>query len=347
MIERPENAEESILVDPHEKKTDVFENTLRPKTLLEYVGQDQLKRNLHIFLSAARDRGEPLEHILLYGPPGLGKTTLSHIIATEMGANIRMTSGPAIEKAGDLASILTNLKEGDVLFIDEIHRLRTPIEEILYSAMEDFCMDIMIGKGPSARSMRLSIPKFTLIGATTKMNMLSSPLRDRFGHVYKLEFYTDEDMTSIVSRSASILGIDIGPSASLEIAQRSRKTPRISNRLLRRVRDFVQMAGKKVIGKEDAHHALTALGIDQLGLDDADRNLLCAMIDTFGGRPVGLGTIAAATAEEEGTIEDVYEPFLLQLGFIERTPRGRRPTEKAYEHLKKVMPESSLQARLL
>lgn len=338
MIERPKITDRhSPLVSDTEQRSDVQENVLRPKTFREYIGQQSLKNNLEVFLEAAKQREEPVEHMLFYGPPGLGKTTLAHIIAAEMDTNIRITSGPAIEKPGDLASLLSNLKENDVLFIDEIHRLKTTVEEVLYSAMEDYVIDIMVGKGPAARSMRINLPRFTLIGATTKMSMLTSPLRDRFGHVYKLEFYTDEEMGKIISRSAKILDLNIESEAAMEIARRCRRTPRIANRLVKRVRDFAQIQGNDHISMDIANHALEQLGIDSMGLDEADRTILLAMMDTFGGRPIGLGTLAAATAEEEGTIEDVYEPFLLQIGFIERTPRGRKPTEKAYQHLGKIM----------
>ena len=282
-----------------------------------------------------------MEHLLLYGPPGLGKTTLSHIIASEMGANIKITSGPAIDKPGDLASLLTNLQPGDVLFIDEIHRLKTAVEEVLYSAMEDFVLDIVIGKGPGARSMRINLPPFTLVGATTKVNMLSSPLRDRFGHVYRLEFYSDDEMSHIVHRSSQILGLGVEETAALEIASRARKTPRIANRLLRRVRDYAHIGGVSSISLELAQHALGELGIDVLGLDPSDRMILSTMIEKFGGRPIGLSTLASATSEEEGTIEDVYEPYLLQIGFIERTPRGRIPTDRAYTHLGFTPPSGS------
>ena len=339
---QPVQEEETRILESSSGRTDAFENTLRPQHLQDYVGQTQLKKNLGVSLEACRSRQEPLEHILLYGPPGLGKTTLSHIIAAEMGASIKVTSGPAIDKPGDLASLLTNLQPHDILFIDEIHRLKTSVEEVLYSAMEDFVLDIMIGKGPAARSMRITLPRFTLVGATTKMNMLSSPLRDRFGHVYRLEFYTDAEMAQIVRRSANILGITIDDEAAAEIAGRARKTPRIANRLLRRVRDFAHIDGKAHIALPETRHALEQLGIDEMGLDNADRQILDTMMNTFGGRPIGLGTLASATAEEEGTIEDVYEPFLLQIGFIERTPRGRIPTERAYHHMGLQPPQSSL-----
>ena len=328
-----EHEQSATLTTPSSTQVDQYENKLRPLSLAEYVGQEQMKKNLIVSLQATKERGESLEHLLFYGPPGLGKTTISNIIAHEMGVSIKVTSGPAIEKPGDLASLLTNLQEHDILFIDEIHRLKATVEEVLYSAMEDYCIDLMIGKGPSARSMRLSLPKFTLVGATTKMNMLSSPLRDRFGHVYRLEYYTDTEMGTIIERSAQILGITCTPEGAAEIAKRSRKTPRIANRLLKRVRDFAQVAKQDSIDLASAQLALTHLDIDALGLDHTDRAILLTMIEKFGGRPIGLGTLAAATSEEEGTIEDVYEPFLLQLGFIERTPRGRKPTQKAYEHL--------------
>lgn len=326
---------ENPIVSPENTQSDQFENTLRPTTFEDYVGQEQMKKNLSVSLQAAKERGENLEHLLFYGPPGLGKTTISNIIAHEMGVSIKVTSGPAIEKPGDLASLLTNLQENDILFIDEIHRLKSTIEEVLYSAMEDYCIDLMIGKGPSARSMRLSLPKFTLVGATTKMNMLSSPLRDRFGHIYRLEYYNDDEMTKIIERSAKILNMSCTKEGARAIAVRSRKTPRIANRLLKRVRDFAQVSKVDTIDLHTAEEALNHLNIDPLGLDHTDRNMLLTMIEKFGGRPIGLGTLAAATSEEEGTIEDVYEPFLLQLGFIERTPRGRKPTEKAYQHLGK------------
>lgn len=309
------------------------EVSLRPKTLAEYIGQEKAKENLKIGIEAAKLRGESLDHILLYGPPGLGKTTLSGIIAAEMGVNIRTTSGPAIEKQGDLAAILTNLAEGDVLFIDEIHRLSRSIEEILYPAMEDFAIDIIIGKGPSARSIRLPIPHFTLIGATTRAGQLTTPLRDRFGVVLKLELYTAEELAVIIKRSAKILGIKITEEGALEIASRSRGTPRIANRLLKRARDFALVRGNGAIDLTLAKTALKMLEIDELGLDNADRKMLSAIINYYEGGPVGLETVAATIGEESVTIEDVYEPYLLQIGFLSRTPRGRCVTRLAYEHL--------------
>ena len=309
------------------------ENSLRPKTLSEYVGQVKAKSNLEVYIESAKRRGEPLDHTLLYGPPGLGKTTLAGIIATEMGVNIRITSGPAIEKQGDLAAILTNLGEGDVLFIDEIHRLSKSVEEILYPAMEDYSLDIIIGKGPSARSIRLPIPKFTLIGATTRAGQLTSPLRDRFGVLLKLELYTPDELADIVKRSAGILEIEITDDGALGIATRSRGTPRIANRLLKRVRDFALVKGDGVITSEIAKYALEPLEIDDLGLDNTDRKMLEAIIKYYGGGPVGLETLSATIGEESITIEDVYEPYLMQIGFLSRTPRGRCATKLAYDHL--------------
>lgn len=309
------------------------ESSLRPNRLDEYIGQSKIKENLMVFIEAAKERGEALDHVLLYGPPGLGKTTLANIIAKELGVNFKITSGPAIDKAGDLAAILTNLGEYDVLFIDEIHRLNKSVEEILYSAMEDYALDIIIGKGPSARSLRIDLPKFTLVGATTRAGLLSSPLRDRFGIINKLEMYTPKELARITVRSAGILGVDIEEDAALEIAKRSRGTPRIANRLLKRVRDFAQIRGDGVIKKEISKGSLDLLEVDPIGLDSVDRNMLMTIIDKFAGGPVGLDTLAASTGEESGTIEEVYEPYLLQLGFINKTPRGRVATRLAYEHL--------------
>lgn len=315
-----------------------IETSLRPKVLTDYIGQEKAKENLEVYIKAAKARGESLDHVLLYGPPGLGKTTLAGIIANEMNVNFRVTSGPAIEKQGDLAALLTNLNEGDVLFIDEIHRLNRSVEEVLYPAMEDNALDIIIGKGPSARSIRLDLPKFTLVGATTRAGQLSAPLRDRFGVVLRLELYTPEELAQIVIRSAGILDIDIEKYGALEIASRSRGTPRIANRLLKRARDFAQVMGNGIIDEESADHALEKMEIDNMGLDSIDRLLLSTMIKSYGGGPVGLETIAAAIGEEAVTIEDVYEPYLMQIGFLGRTPRGRVVTAAGYEHLGMVMP---------
>lgn len=312
---------------------DAEENVLRPKTMAEYVGQEKVKENLSVYVTAAKQRGDALDHVLLYGPPGLGKTTLAHIIASEMGVAIKLTSGPAIERSGDLAAILTNLNEGDVLFIDEIHRLNRSVEEILYSAMEDYALDIIVGKGPSARNIRFSLKKFTLIGATTKAGMLAAPLRDRFGIINRLEIYTPAELQKIVTRSAGALGISIADDAAAEIARRSRGTPRIANRLLKRVRDFSLVKGNDEVTRADARFALARLEIDELGLDQTDRNILHALIEKFGGGPAGLETLAATTGEDANTIEDVYEPYLLQLGFIARTPRGRICLKDGYAHM--------------
>ena len=315
-----------------------IEFSLRPKVLGEYIGQDKVKENLSIYIEAARQRGEPLDHVLLYGPPGLGKTTLAGIIANEMGVNFRVTSGPAIEKPGDLAALLTNLNDGDVLFIDEIHRLSRAVEEVLYPAMEDNVLDIIIGKGPSARSIRLDLHRFTLVGATTRAGQLSAPLRDRFGVILRLEMYTPEQLSQIVNRSAGILNMDIDPHGSMEIASRSRGTPRIANRLLKRARDFAQVMCDGSISKEAASLALDRMEIDALGLDSIDRLILTTMIKNYNGGPVGLETIAAAIGEEAVTIEDVYEPYLMQVGFLSRTPRGRMVTPAGYAHLGIAMP---------
>ena len=328
----PEEVREPLMTTSL-RPEDEGEGSLRPRSLAEYIGQKKAKDNLSIFIDAAKMRNEPLDHVLLHGPPGLGKTTLSGIIANEMGVNIRITSGPAIEKPGDLAALLTNLNENDILFVDEIHRLNRSVEEILYPAMEDYAIDIIIGKGPSANSIRLDLPKFTLIGATTRAGQLSAPLRDRFGVMLRLELYSPEELAQIVTRSAGILRVPIEPDGAAEIAKRSRGTPRLANRLLRRVRDFAQVRAGGVITRDVADRALVALEVDQLGLDEVDRRMLRSIIAHYGGGPVGLDTLAATVGEEAVTLEDVYEPYLMQMGFLTRTPRGRCVTRLAYEHL--------------
>lgn len=326
----------SPLEDEDEQKEQQAEETLRPKTFDSYIGQERLKKNLQLAIAAAKKREEPIDHVLLYGPPGLGKTTMAGVIAREMGAEIKITSGPAVERAGDLASLLTNLQDGDILFIDEIHRLNRQVEEVLYSAMEDFKLDIMLGKGPSARSLRLDLPKFTVIGATTRTGSLAAPLRDRFGLLHRLEFYKTEEIEKILKRSANILGVRLEDDAAHDIALRARLTPRIANRLLKRARDYADVNGDGIIDSQSGLAVLKMLEVDAMGLDHSDRRLLEAIIESYNGGPVGVETLAALTAEERGTIEDFYEPYLMQIGFLERTPRGRKVTLKAYTHLGKV-----------
>ena len=333
MLSREQDFENRIVAPEMEEMDRENELNLRPRTLDEYIGQTKAKENMAIYIEAAKRRGDALDHVLLYGPPGLGKTTLSEIIANEMGVGFRITSGPAIERPGDLAALLTNLNENDILFIDEIHRMNRSVEEVLYPAMEDYALDIIVGKGPSARSIRVDLPHFTLVGATTRAVQLSAPLRDRFGVVARLELYTPEELCKIAVRSAGILGIEVEPEGAMELARRSRGTPRIVNRFLKRVRDFAQVIGDGVITKEIAAEALSRLEVDELGLDSIDRRLLSTMIRHYGGGPVGLETLAAAIGEEAVTIEDVYEPYLMQIGFLSRTPRGRCATALAYEHL--------------
>lgn len=329
-------------VDPEETvEEQQLENTLRPRDFANYIGQERLKTNLKLAIDAAKKRSEALDHVLLYGPPGLGKTTMATVIANELGANIRVTSGPVIDRAGDLASLLTNLQDGDILFIDEIHRLNRTVEEVLYSAMEDFKLDIMLGKGPTARSIRLDLPRFTVIGATTRTGNLAAPLRDRFGMMHRLEFYTPEQVAQIIRRSADILGVKIDQKAAAELAKRARLTPRIANRLLKRARDYADVNGDGIIDRHVAQSALGMLEVDELGLDPGDRILLHAIIDNYKGGPVGVDTLAALTGDERITIEDFYEPYLMQIGLLERTPRGRKVTPRAYQHLGKTHPDPS------
>jgi Holliday junction DNA helicase RuvB len=330
--------ENDRIINPVENNNDrAFDLSLRPKSFSEYIGQDNVKTNLNITIKAASKRQEPIEHVLFYGAPGLGKTTLAHVLANEIGANIKVTSGPAIEKSGDLAAILTNLSEGDILFIDEIHRLNKTIEEILYPAMEDYALDLIMGKGPGARTLRLDLPKFTIIGATTKASMLSAPLRDRFGIIHHLDFYENDHIQKIISRSANILQVEIEDEAGFLIAERSRRTPRVANRLLKRVRDFSEVEGRGVIDKNICLQALDVLNVDEFGLDYVDRKILNTIIDKFAGGPVGLNTLAAATGEDMATIEDVYEPYLMQIGFLDRSPRGRLVTDRAIKHIQKYI----------
>lgn len=333
MIEENKQGNANLKTQITEEDNFLNETALRPQVIVDYIGQKDVKENLRIFMTAAIKREEPMEHLLLHGAPGLGKTTLAHIIAREMRGQIRVTSGPAIEKQGDLAALLSNLQANDVLFIDEIHRLRPAVEEILYSAMEDFCLDLIIGKGPSARSIRLALPRFTLIGATTKLSSISSPLRERFGNVIKLEFYDEEDICKIIKRSAKLLQLEISDEAAIKLASCSRRTPRIANRLLRRVRDLSQVNDHDGVSLASVNETLKMLGVDDLGLDSTDKKIMKVMIEKFKGGPVGLSTLSAATNEEEETLEAIYEPFLLQMGFLERTPRGRLLTERAYNHL--------------
>lgn len=343
-IERIVNSTSDEDVSPQEQE---IEETLRPRDFENYVGQTRLKNNLKLAIAAAKKRGDPIDHVLLHGPPGLGKTTMAFVIANEMGSNIRVTSGPAIERPGDLASLLTNLQDGDILFIDEIHRLNRTVEEVLYSAMEDFKLDIMLGKGPSARSLRLDLPEFTVIGATTRTGSLAAPLRDRFGLVHRLEFYTPAEIEKILKRSARILDVELKPKAASEIAVRARLTPRIANRLLKRARDYADVNGDGIVDHKSSISALELLEIDTVGLDHGDRRMLEAIIENYSGGPVGVDTVAALISDERSTIEDFYEPYLMQIGFIERTPRGRKVTPKAYKHLGKSQEKDSKQNKLL